>query len=229
VDDARAWQSDLVAVTLWFVVSLVSDGLALIWAATTKRPILATVGLGLLGLSTYLLAVWVILRVSRISVGLPGARLVLAAFVLYAISRPLSMVGGLLLVLGPLLGTGPLPIVLAYFQAGVLLLGLAASPASGVCLSLGLRRTRLVPSWVAWSALVSAGFTVAYLVISFLVTPALRGTWVHGNVLQVLQRWTGGFAEFAELLFVAALGVTLFWKQLLARQAEGAVLATPDT
>jgi hypothetical protein len=227
VDDARVRQSDAVAVTLWFVALLASDGLALIWAATTKRPILATVGLGVLGLSTYLLAAWVILRVSRISVGLPGAHLVLAAFVLYATLLPLSVVGALLSVLGLSLGAGPSSIVLAYSQAAAFLLGLVASPASGVCLSLGLRKTRLVPSWVAWSALVSASLTVAYLVISFLATPRLG--LVHGNGLLALRRWTGGIAEFAELLFLAALGVTLFWKRLRSGHDGGAVLASSDT
>ena len=226
MDDARARQSDAVAVALLFVASLVSDGLALMWAVTTKHPLLATAGLGVLGFLTYLLAAWVILRVSRISVGLPGAPLVFAAFVLYAISRPLTALGAVLGIT-PLLGAPSVPIVLAYFQAAVFLLGLAASPASGICLSLGLRKTRLVPSWVAWSALVSAGFTVAYLVISFLGTPRLA--LVHGNGLQALERWTGGFAEFAQLLFVAALGVTLFWERLRARHAIEGALLTPDT
>jgi hypothetical protein len=231
VDDAEARQSDMVAVTLWFVVSLVSDGLALIWAATTMRPILATVGLGVLGLSAYLLAAWVILRVARISVGLPGAHLVFAAFVLHAISRPLTVVS-VLLAFGPWRSAQWPYIVLFCFLAAVFLLGLAASPASGVCLWLGLRKTRLVPSWAAWFALVSAALTVAYLVFSFLEAPRLSATLVHGNGLQVvqtLQRWTGGFAALAELLFVAALGLTLFWRQLHARRADGPVVVTPDT
>jgi hypothetical protein len=228
VDDARARKSDAVAVTLWFLASLGSDGLILIWSATTEHPLPAAVGLGVLGLLTYPLAAWVIFRVSRISVGHPGARLVLAAFVLYVIAQPLYALPRLLLV-GRLLGAPTLPVAMSYFLFAVMLLGLAASPASEVCLSLGLLKTRLVPSWVPWSALVSAGLTAAALVISFLETPALGATLVHGNGLQMLQRWTGGFAEFADLLFVAALGVTLFWKRLRARQPDVAVLATPDT
>jgi hypothetical protein len=153
---------------------------------------------------------------------------VFAAFVLHVVSQPLYALTKLLLV-GLRFGAPTLPIAVSYLVSAVLLLGIAASPASGVCLSVGLLKARLVPSWVPWSAMVSAGFAVASLVISFLAIPALGVTLVQGNGLQVLQRLSGGVAEIAELVFVAALGVTLFWKRLTAGHADGVVVATPDT